>query len=92
VSVLPERPHAATPRKWLASFGRFWWEFLVGDTPELLVGTVVAVGLVALIAHHATSHGVTVVVLPVLVIMMLATSVARARRAAPPSGSEHEPD
>ena len=69
-------------RSWLVAFGRFWWEFLVGDTPELLVGTVVAVGLLALIVHHGAAHALAVVALPVLVVTMLGASVARARRAA----------
>ena len=24
--------------RWLTAFGRFWWDFLIGDTPELFVG------------------------------------------------------
>ena len=61
----------------------------MGDTPELLVGTVVAVGLVALIVHHGGARALTVVVLPVLVVVMLALSVGRARRSA--QHQEREP-
>ena len=82
-------PPAAAPRRWLAAFGRFWWEFLLGDTPELFVGVIVAVGAVALLAHAGAAHrGVvrvlTVGALPVLVIVVLGASLRRARRSARP--------
>ena len=65
-------------------FGRFWWEFLVGDTPELLVGAVIAVALVAMLVHNGVSRVVTVACLPVVVVAVLVTSVRRARRSAAP--------
>jgi hypothetical protein len=69
-------------RRYVVAFGRFWWEFLIGDTPELLVGAVLAVVVVALFAHHGVARAVTVASLPVLVIAMLGASVRRAQRAA----------
>jgi hypothetical protein len=43
----------------LRSFGRFWWDFLVGDTPELFVGVLVALGAVlALRGAPAVQGGV----------------------------------
>ena len=36
-------------RRWLVAFGRFWWEFLIGDTPELFVGGVAVIGVLALL-------------------------------------------
>ena len=82
MSVSPDPPAAPVLRRVIVAFGRFWWEFLVGDTPELLLGTVAAVGLVALIVHHGAARAVGVVFLPVLVVAMLGASVARARRSA----------
>jgi hypothetical protein len=64
----------------VSSFGRFWWEFLVGDTPELFVGAVIAVAVVALLAHHGVARTVTVIVLPVMVVGLLSLSVRAARR------------
>ena len=81
MSVSADRPAQSGPRAWLAAFGRFWWDFLIGDTPELLVGTVVAVGIVAFLAHHGAGRALTVVLLPVLVVAMLAASIGLARRA-----------
>jgi hypothetical protein len=61
------------------AFGRFWWDFLVGDTPELLVGAAVAVGLAALFVHNVGIRVIVVGALPVLVVGILALSTLRAR-------------
>jgi hypothetical protein len=60
----------------LGAFARFWKGFLIGDAPELFVGTLVFVGA-ALALHH---HGyVAVVLLPLIVIVFLGGSVFRGR-------------
>ncbi len=60
----------------LGAFGRFWRDFLIGDAPELFVGTLIFVG--AALALHR--HGdVAVVVLPLIVIVFLGGSVLRGR-------------
>jgi hypothetical protein len=60
----------------LGAFGRFWKDFLIGDAPELFVGTLIFVG--AALALHR--HGdVAVVVLPLIVIVFLGGSVLRGR-------------
>jgi hypothetical protein len=85
-STLPD-PHQEEPpstpvvRRYASAFGRFWWEFLIGDTPELLVGGVLAVIIVAVLAHHGVVRVVTVASLPVLVIALLGASIRRAQRA-----------
>ena len=84
---MPDRDRddvAPTPvvRRYASAFGRFWVEFLVGDTPELLVGAVLAAAVVAVLAHHGVARVVTVASLPVLVVALLGTSVRRAQRAA----------
>lgn len=62
-------------------FAMFWWDFLVGDTPELFVAAIVIIGVVAGLSawHH---RALAVVVLPVLAVIALAVSVARAVAAA----------
>jgi hypothetical protein len=64
----------------VAAFGRFWWEFLIGDTPELFVGAVLVVGLVALVCVDHAARAWAAVLLPVLVAGLLGTSVWRAKR------------
>ena len=64
----------------LSGFGRFWWDFLVGDTPELFVGAVAVVGLVALACVDHRLRTAAAVALPVLVAAVLVASVRRASR------------
>jgi hypothetical protein len=63
----------------LVAFGRFWWDFLVGDTPELTVAVIVILGIVALLAKEASTTAAWVV-LPLLVIVAYALSVVRGSR------------
>ncbi len=61
----------------IAAFGHFWWDFLVGDTPELFVATLIVIGL-ALAFHR--SQTVAIVVVLVAVLGMLAMSIWRGRK------------
>jgi hypothetical protein len=61
-------------------FGRFWWDFLVGDTPELFVAALVIIGVIALLSESGHFNTAAVVVLPVLAVLALATSLVRAAR------------
>jgi hypothetical protein len=66
----------------LKGFGMFWWDFLVGDTPELFVAALVIIGAVALISESWHANTAAVIVLPVLAILALSISVRRASDAA----------
>jgi hypothetical protein len=59
------------------SLGRFWREFLIGDTPELLVTVIVVIAAALLLRHR---HAAAVVVLPAVTIVGLLASVWRGRR------------
>jgi hypothetical protein len=72
-------PHRSLLHRWLAAFGHFWWDFLVGDTPELLIGVLIALGVVALLIKGAGANAVAVVAFPLAVAVMLGLSVYRAR-------------
>ena len=63
----------------VAAFGRFWWDFLIGDTPEIF-GAVV-VGLVGVWALVDRGHQArwAAAVLVIVVIGVLTWSVLRAR-------------
>jgi hypothetical protein len=65
-------------KKIVVGFGRFWWDFLVGDTPELFVAVVAVLVVVALVSVSAGANAWAVVLLPIMVIAALATSVRRA--------------
>ena len=64
----------------LRAFGRFWWDFLVGDTPELFVATLVVVGIAFLLAPL---HVLPVVVVPAVVVLAVVVSAARGRHDRP---------
>jgi hypothetical protein len=70
------------PVRLLKGFGRFWWDFLVGDTPEIFLAVVVTLGVTAVISVVVHANAVAMVALPVLVAVSLSASVARAAKAA----------
>jgi hypothetical protein len=37
--------------RYLTAFGRFWYDFLIGDRPELFLGPLVALILVAILIN-----------------------------------------
>lgn len=57
--------------KYIVAFFRFWYDFLIGDTPELFLGAI----LVLLIAFALAKSGEAPVILPALVIVILVLSV-----------------
>lgn len=66
----------ATVGRYVAAFGRFWWNFLVGDTPELFVGVLVIVGAALALRHDRVA---AVVAVPLLAVAVLAASTYRGR-------------
>jgi hypothetical protein len=56
-------------------FGRFWWDFVVGDDWRVAVGIAIALGLTALLA---TTSAPAWLVLPLAVAAVLWLSVRRA--------------
>jgi hypothetical protein len=68
--------------RWARAFGHFWWDFLVGDTPELALATGVIVAVAFLVDGH---RWVAVILLPGLAATFLLVSTSRGRRRAPRS-------
>jgi len=80
---LPATGASRTPsrgRRWLKAFVAFWWDFLVGDTPELLVGALVLIALVSVLVKAASLNAVAVAAFPAGVVVLLWGSVYFARR------------
>jgi len=75
-------PREPLARRALRGFGRFWWDFLVGDTPELFVSSLAIIGVVALISGAGHLNALAVAALPLLAVASLGWSLGRARRAA----------
>jgi len=61
----------------IRSFGRFWWNFIVGDDWRVAVGVALALGLTAVLTHSGVNAWW---LLPAAVALVLGMSV---RRAAP---------
>ena len=63
--------------KWLATFGRFWYDFVVGDDWTVAVAVIVAIAFTALVSHGGWNAWP---VLPVCVAGALGASLWRALR------------
>ena len=60
--------------RWLGAFGRFCYDFIVGDSAVLAIGVIVVLALTALlVATGAAAYGP--LVLPLLVVLTLAISL-----------------
>jgi hypothetical protein len=64
----------------LKAFGHFWWDFLIGDTPELALATGVIVAVAFLLAG---SRLVGAIILPLMATGFLLLSLLRGRQRAP---------
>lgn len=62
--------------RYLRAFGRFWWDFLVGDRLELFLGPIVVLAVAALLVRWGASGLVAGAVLFGLVIVTGALSLA----------------
>ena len=61
--------------RYLTAFGRFWWDFVIGDDWRAAAGVAVAIGGTAILA----AEGVTAWwLLPVAVVVVLYASLRRA--------------
>jgi hypothetical protein len=67
---------SAVVRRYAASFARFWWDFLIGDTPELFVGTLAVIGAAFGLRHDRVA---AIVVVPAVALAFLFLSTLRGR-------------
>jgi hypothetical protein len=63
--------------KYVKAFGRFWWNFIVGDDWRVALGVAVALAATYLLTHHGVNAWW---LLPVAVALVLAGSLVRATR------------
>jgi hypothetical protein len=62
---------------YVKSFGRFWWDFIVGDDWRVAAGLGVALALTWLLEHYDVAAWW---LLPVAVAVVLAVSIRREAR------------
>ena len=65
--------------RWLAGFGRFWWDFVIGDDWLVAVLVAVAIGATAILA---AANVAAWWLLPLAVLLVLWLSLRRAIRSA----------
>ena len=63
--------------KYVKAFGRFWWNFIVGDDWRVALGVAVALAATYLLTHHGVNAWW---LLPIAVALVLAGSLVRATR------------
>jgi len=63
--------------RYLRSFGRFWWNFIVGDDWRVAAGVLVGLVLTYVLAHNGVNAWW---LLPAVVALVLAESLRRAVR------------
>jgi hypothetical protein len=63
--------------RYVRSFGRFWWNFVVGDDWVLAAGVIAGLGATALLAHSDVAAWWA---MPLVVALTLAWSLKRATR------------
>ena len=63
--------------KRIAAFGRFWWEFVIGDDWRVAVGVAISIGATALLADQGVAAWW---VMPPAVMLVLYGSLRRAIR------------
>ena len=63
--------------KYVRSFARFWWNFIVGDDWRVAAGVAVALGLTSLLTHKGVNAWW---LLPAAIALLLAASLWRETR------------
>ena len=63
--------------KWIVQFGKFWYDFIIGDDWRIAAGVVVTIAVVFFAAHHGINGWW---LLPLAVALLLAVSVGHELR------------
>jgi hypothetical protein len=63
--------------RYIRTFARFWWDFVIGDDWRIAAGVAAALGLCALLAHESVAAWW---LLPLAALALLAESLRRATR------------
>ncbi len=74
------RQSKALPYRLLQAFAKFWWEFFVGETPEVLIGTVAILAVIEILFHFRAPNYSADLIVPVLVALVLSATVGMAYR------------
>jgi hypothetical protein len=67
--------------RYLRGFGAFWYDFLIGDRPELFVGSIVVLAVVWIAINAGLSPQLAGGLLTVLIVVLAGLSIWSAARA-----------
>ncbi len=77
----------------IVGFGRFWWDFVVGDDWRIAAGVVTSLGVGAvLVSASDASDAVVSIVVAAGVVAVVAASIVRAARRSRPARSADRGD
>jgi len=66
--------------RYLRAFGAFWYDFLIGDRPELFAGSIVVLGLVWIAINMGLSPTAAGGLLTALILVLAGLSIWSASR------------
>jgi hypothetical protein len=66
--------------RYLRAFAAFWYDFLIGDRPELFIGSIAVLALVWIAIQMGLSPTVAGVLLAILVVLLAGLSLWSASR------------
>jgi hypothetical protein len=66
--------------RYFRAFGAFWYDFLIGDRPELFVGSIAVLAVTWVGVQAGLEPGLAGVILTLLVVCLAAASLWRASR------------
>ncbi|MHB8459971.1 MAG: hypothetical protein ACYDAK_11110 [Candidatus Limnocylindrales bacterium] len=66
--------------RYVRAFGAFWYDFLVGDRPELFVGSIVALALVWLVIRAGLDAGAAGWLLTLVILVVAGLGILTASR------------
>ena len=66
--------------RFLSAFGRFWWDFVVGDDWRIAAGVVAVLALGALLVAAGTADGLVAALTALGILLVAIASIATAAR------------
>ena len=69
--------------RYVRAFGRFWYDFLIGDRPELFIGSIAVLGVVWVAIMLGLNPTLAGGVLAVLILLLGGLSIWAATRRSP---------
>jgi hypothetical protein len=66
--------------RYVVAFGAFWYDFLIGDRPEVFAGSIIALAIAAIVVRLGLEAGVAGWLLALLILAVGGISLIAATR------------